>query len=203
MGAEQDLIQKLMISKKIMDKHNQTPRSGDTGMVNMNTPSVESFNVPKATYNLPQEMMGESTMDMNQPLLSERPTDTPKGEITEDRILNSKLPDEIKQLMIEHPINQPNNMAGPGLSSDLVEKASRLMNGGNQVNEQPQQQRQQPQQQTQIPSNFREILKEVVTEVLTDSGVISESTSKSNETFSFKVGKHLFEGKVLKVKKMR
>jgi hypothetical protein len=29
--------------------------------------------------------------------------------------------------MIEHPIDQPNTMAGPTLSNDLIEAASRLM----------------------------------------------------------------------------
>jgi hypothetical protein len=66
-----------------------------------------------------------------------------------------------------------------------------------------QEQTRQAQPQTQIPSNFREMLKEVLTEVLTEKGVIAESSSKSNEVFTFKVGKHVFEGKVLKIKKTR
>jgi hypothetical protein len=46
------------------------------------------------------------------------------------------------------------------------------------------------------------MLKEVVEEVLLENGVIAESTQKSNELFSFKVGKHVFEGKVTKIKKL-
>lgn len=203
MGADQDLIQKLMISKKIMDKHNQTPRSGVQGNmdVNMSSPEVQSFNTPSANYNIPNGIMDDPTSQINQPLMSEAAIPKQGGEVTEDRIMNSNLPDEIKRLMIEHPISQPNNMSGPSLSNDLVERASKLMgNSGNQSKTMTQQ----PQQtQTQIPNNFREVLKEVVTEVLTDSGVISESSTKSNESFTFKVGKHIFEGKVVKVRKTK
>ena len=100
MGTEQDLIQKLMISKKIMDKHNQTPRSINSN-VNTTSPEVQSFNKPNASYNIPNDMniSGEQTQNLNQPYLSE--ASIPKqssGEITEDKILNSKLPDEIKKL---------------------------------------------------------------------------------------------------------
>jgi hypothetical protein len=121
----------------------------------------------------------------------------------------SKLPDAIKRLMIEHPIEVPNSMGGGGsvLSDELVEKASRLMNSdarGNQVN----QPKQRVQEQSQPQSNFnnkqlRDMLKEVVEEVLLENGILAESTQKSNnELFSFKVGKHIFEGKVTKIKKI-
>lgn len=200
MGTEQDLIQKLMISKKIMDKHNQTPRTTNPN-IDTTSPEVQSFNTPNANYNIPNDISisGEQTQNLNQPYLSE--ASIPKqssGEITEDKILNSKLPDEIKKLMIEHPIQQPNS-GGPTLSNDLVEKASKLMNKGSNNN--VVQQSNNP--VSTIPNNFREVLKEVVTEVLTDSGVISESSSKSNELFTFKVGKHIFEGKVVKVRKTK
>jgi hypothetical protein len=46
------------------------------------------------------------------------------------------------------------------------------------------------------------MLKEVVEEVLLENGILAESTQKSNEVFSFKVGKHIFEGKVTKIKKI-
>jgi hypothetical protein len=60
---------------------------------------------------------------------SQIPTKIPSAIPVKDRILSSKLPDEIKRLMIEHPIQQPNNMGGGSvLSNELVEKAARLMN---------------------------------------------------------------------------
>ena len=40
MTSENDLIQKLMISKQIMEKHNQTPRGGLPSMDTYSTPEV-------------------------------------------------------------------------------------------------------------------------------------------------------------------
>jgi hypothetical protein len=203
MNSEADLIQKLMISKQIMDKHNNTPRSGVASMDSYSSPQVESYEPVGAKYNIPQEFLQES--QSNEPYLSSIPkAPTMPQAITKDRVMTSNLPDEIKRLMIEHPIEVPNSMGGGAtLSNDLVEKAARLMNTdarGNQVN--------QPKQRVQEQSpnfNMKEIksmLREVVEEVLQENGILSESEQKSNEVFSFKVGKHIFEGKVTKIKKI-
>jgi len=197
MSAEDDFIKKLMVSKAIMDKHKQMPRAGDGARV-INTPMVENYDAPQATYNLPQEMVQEASVPQQQ---SRQP-------MTQDRIMSSKLPDEIKRLMIEHPITQPNSMGGPTLSSDLIDKAARLMNtdpSGKQIGTpvQKQPQRQTISESTLDNGSLRSMLKEVVKEVLTENGILSESTQKTNETFSFKVGKHLFEGNVTKIKKLK
>jgi hypothetical protein len=197
MTNENDLMQKLMISKKIMDKHRELPRNtnGDIGSISeqrIMAPDLQSFEAPNASYNIPQEFMQENVA-----------TKIPKYVNSSDRIMSSKLPDAIKQLMIEHPINQPNSMAGPTLSDELVEKAARLMGtSGQQIQENT---IQRPIQKQTVSDNkeFRQMLKEVVKEVLSENGVIVESTSKSNDVFSFKVGKHIFEGKVTKVKKLQ
>ena len=195
MTNENDLIQKLMISKQIMEKHNSTPRGGLPSMDTYNTPEVATYNAPPATYNLPQDMLQEASVpvqQVNQPM-------------TQDRVMASKLPDEIKRLMIEHPISQPAGMGGPTLSNDLIDKAARLMNSdarGNQVS-QPKQKVQEQSQPNFNNKQLRDMLKEVVEEVLLENGILAESTQKSNnELFSFKVGKHIFEGKVTKIKKI-
>ena len=100
MTSENDLIQKLMISKQIMEKHNQTPRGGLPSMDTYNTPEVATYNAPPATYNLPQDMLQEASV----------PVQTSNQPMTQDRVMASKLPDEIKRLMIEHPIAQPAGM---------------------------------------------------------------------------------------------
>jgi hypothetical protein len=192
MTNENELIQKLMISKKIMEKHGQMARGSAQGDV-LTAPMVEDYSAPTANYNLPQEMLQESNIPMSQ---------TPQV-ASKDRIMSSKLPDEIKMLMIEHPINQPDSMAGPSFSNDLIEKASRLMNTGNNSPQPKQQLREQ-----QVSSNIdmkmmRQMMREVVEEVLSENGLLTESTSKSNETISFKVGKHVFEGKVTKIRKVQ
>jgi hypothetical protein len=208
MSNEMDLLEKLAISKKIMDKHNQTPRGGvSEGFSSYNTPSVESYEPIKANYNIPQEYLQES--QVTEPYLASIPkTPTIPQPLTSDRVMASKLPDAIKRLMIEHPIDIPNSMGGGSvLSDELVEKAARLMNTdarGNQINQPKQRlQEQTPTQQPQFNNKqLREMLKEVVEEVLLENGILAESTQKSNELFSFKVGKHIFEGKVTKIKKI-
>jgi hypothetical protein len=208
MTNELSLMEKLAVSKKIMDAHNRTPRgSASPSMNSYNSPQVENYEPVNASYNIPKELLQES--EINQPYLSSIPkTPTAPQAITTDRVMASKLPDAIKRLMIEHPIEVPNSMGGGSvLSDELVEKATRLMGTdarGNQVNQPKQRiQEQTPTQQPQFNNKqLREMLKEVVEEVLLENGILAESTQKSNEVFSFKVGKHIFEGKVTKIKKI-
>ena len=195
MQNENDLLQKLMVSKKIMDIHNNVPRGQSQGNMIQN-PVLDEFNAPSAKYNIPQEMMMES----QQPVQSNKP-------VTQDRIMSSKLPDEIKRLMIEHPIQQPASMGGgASISNELLEKAARLMNNdiANNVNPyQPKKQSIQEYSKPQSTNIDRDTLKEVIKEVLSENGLLVESTSKSNDMFQFRVGSHIFEGKVTKIKKVR
>lgn len=197
MTSENDLIKKLMVSKAIMQKHNEIPRSGNSSGI-VNTPMVESFNTPEAKYNLPSEFLEESSS--KKVINNEIPTT--------DRIMSSKLPDEIKRLMIEHPITPANPMTGPTLSNELIDKAARLMNvdaSGKQVSDIPKRssQGQNVLENVSDKSTLRNMLKEVVEEVLLENGILSESTQRTNDIFSFKVGKHIFEGKVTKIKKIK
>jgi hypothetical protein len=197
MMDENSLMQKLVVAKKMMDIHTGTPRGSSR---NITMPNVESFDVPNASYNIPQDML----MSEQSVVQKQTPSSVPQ---TKDKILNSKLPDEIKKLMIEHPIAQPAGMSGPSISDELVNKASRLMkeNLFSEENNIPQKQ---PQRQTQpqnAPSNtdLKKLVKEAVREILSESGLMTESTSKSNDQFSFRVGQHIFEGKISKIKKLK
>jgi hypothetical protein len=197
MSAEQDLINKLIISKKIMERHDTMGRNGMNNPAAFTSPTVEEFQPVKANYNLPQDLLSEESIPKTYN------TEVP----TVDRIANSKLPDEIKRLMMEHPINQPNNsMSGPSLSNDLVEKASRLMNtkaNGDLINE-SKPRTSTPQQQTigLSANDIKSIVRETVEDVLKENGLLVESTKKSNEQFKFRVGQHLFEGRVTKIRKI-
>jgi hypothetical protein len=202
MRTENDLIQKLMISKKIMDKHSEMPRGGvSEGLSNYSTPEVAEYNAPQATFNIPNEYLSESEIS--------KPVNNNPQPLTKDRILSSKLPDEIKRLMMEHPIDQP-NQGGATLSDDLVQKAARLMNTNKgSINEtstpkKTQQSQPQPkQQQSSINLNeIRDVIRETVEDVLKENGLLVESTSRTNDLFTFKVGKHIFEGKLTKIKKI-
>jgi molybdopterin-binding protein len=49
----------------------------------------------------------------------------------------------------------------------------------------------------------RDTVRDVVREELQEAGMLVESTSKSNDTLQFKVGNHVFIGKVTQVKKLK
>ena len=191
MNSEQDLINRLMISKKIMEKHNTIGRGQAQDTIS--TPIVEDFKPVNGNYNIPQEFLQES-----------EPQKKYNAEVpTEDRIMKSKLPDEIKQLMIQHPIQQSTMgvNSGVGLSEDLVERASRLMN----TNQEPKQKNivSENKQTSNINNeDIRGIIRETVEDVLRENGLIAESETKSNEVFKFRVGQHLFEGRVTNIKKI-
>ena len=212
-----NLMEKLALSKAIMDKadgiKNTNSMNGGlppTSLQEMNSP--ESFNIPTAKYNIPAEFLQESNVQHQQPYLSNVPRENtkPVGVPTVDAIKNSKLPDEIKRLMMEHPIGQPQQQPTT-ISNELIEKASRLMrqNNGGYVPEsaKPKQQIQQETQQTSPTSNInykliQKMINEAVRGAMEENGLLVESSEKSNENFTFRVGKHIFEGKVTKIKKV-
>jgi hypothetical protein len=191
------LIEKLMVSKKIMDRHNEmdkgsAPKPSRSNMSESYSSSEYSEAPIPATYNIPEEFLSSSPQ-------------TPKVQpavMTEDRIRNSKLPDAIKQLMMEHPIQQPQSYA-PTLSDDIIEKASRLM--GNKKEIVIEDKKQQPNSPSYglSASDIKKIVRETVEEVLSENGLMVESTQKSNEIMTIKVGKHIFEGKISKIKKVQ
>jgi isocitrate/isopropylmalate dehydrogenase len=60
-----------------------------------------------------------------------------------------------------------------------------------------------PTQQSTIDySAIQKMITEAVNNALKENGLLVESVEKSNDVFSFKVGKHIFEGKVTKIKKV-
>ena len=203
---ESDLMSRLAASKAIMD----SPKFGksNSGMGGGLPPtSLQDFDMPQAKYNIPQEFLQEAPQS-NQPYLSELPrvNTKPVGNPTVDAIKNSKLPDEIKKLMMEHPISQPQQPAAT-LSDDLIEKASRLMkkNDSGYVPESAKPKQVQQQTQSNVSIDYKLIKKminEAVNEALEQNGLLVENTENSKEVFSFKVGKHVFEGKVTKIKKL-
>ena len=199
-------MQKLAVSKKIMDKHNGTPRNQGGGSL----PMSENIN---ATYNVPQDMLQQQVPQQQVPQQQVPQSTNNGGPVTENAIKNSKLPDDIKKLMLENPIVQPQSN-GPALTDDIIQGATRLMNNntppqtgtlyeGNTVIS----------NSSTIPNNgdlkqmirdvVRDTVRDVVREELKSSGIVTEGNQKVNETLSLRVGKHVFEGKVLKVKKVK
>lgn len=188
----QELLEKLVVARKIMERQDSMGRGSSS---NGGRSMVESFEPVNAKYNIPQDLLGEAP----------QPKQVPNNLNAKDRILNSKLPDEIKRLMIEHPIEQPKAMGTETILSDeIVEAASRLMKTDASGKVAPQTQKKQVITES-VPNNsdLRTMLKEVVREVLAEQGVITESSQKTKEHVSFRVGQHVFEGVITKIKKVK
>ena len=54
-----------------------------------------------------------------------------------------------------------------------------------------------------IRDTVRDTVRDVVKEELQKSELISESSQRTNEKLSLRVGKHIFEGNVTKIKKLK
>jgi len=189
-----DFIKKLMVSKQIMDRHNDIPRGNAQGGITESITSPSQIDVYEpepvaANYNIPQEYLSQQPS---------KPITPPV--VTEDKIKNSKLPDAIKELMMKHPIKQPESYS-PSLSEDIIERASRLMGENKSITQTSNKVNPKPSQSSN--GDLKKIVKETLEELLIEHGIISESQTKTDEIFQFKVGKHLFEGKVTKIKKLR
>ena len=193
-------MQKLAMSKKIMDASDKIkPGQAQGGL-----PMSENIN---ASYNIPQDMLQSVPQQPTQQMAQAQQMSQPQA-MTEDRIQNSKLPDEIKQLMMEHPIQQPNfGGGGPVLSDDVIEGAQRLMGRTPQ---------QTVSENVSVPSSsndsdlkqmirdvVRDTVRDVVREELQNAGMLTEGNTKTNESLQLRVGKHVFEGRVTKIKKVK
>ncbi len=209
MTTNEDLMQRLAVSKKIMEKTENLQRNNGDRKMNI---TVEDYQPVNVKYNVPNEFLPQQEYKTTQ--------HDPTIPLDENRIMNSKLPDEIKRLMIEQPIVQPNSMAGSvGISEEVIQGAQRLMGKNNNTSENiPQRKLKEdtisPQNNASQNINISEIkniirdvvrdtVRDVVREELKDAGMLVESTENSNEIIQFKVGQHLFVGRVTKIKKLQ
>ena len=206
MNTTNDLMQRLAVSKKIMDKHTEIKRGTAQFPTNVN---LQEFEAPQASYNIPQEFLSETTTPTTKNFDPTKP-------LAESRIMNSKLPDEIKKLMIEQPIVQPNMTANTAIPDEIIEGAQRLMNMNQNKESVKKETQQQPKSQqtsqsqinvnemkTMIRNIVRDTVRDVIREELESAGLIAESTDSTNEIIQFKVGKHVFVGRVTKVQKLK
>lgn len=193
-------MQKLAMSKKIMDASDRIK----PGQVQGNLPMGENNN---ANYNIPQDMLQPVPQQPTQQMVQAQQMSQPQP-VTESKIQNSKLPDEIKQLMMEHPIQQPSFGGGSGtvLSDEIIEGATRLM--GNTPKQPVTENVSTPSTNNSdlkqmIRDVVRDTVRDVVREELQSAGMIMEGNTKTNESLQLRVGKHVFEGKVTKIKKVK
>lgn len=181
---DQSLMQKLAISKQIMDKQDGIPNTGK---------GLPNYNVNESTISQPNVNYTQPTVDpMSRP-------------INEDSVMNSNLPDEIKKLMIENPIQKP-DQGSATLSNEIIEGAAALIRGNKQES-QPIVENNQPIVNSNLRDMVRDIVrdtvKEVLKEELSDKVILSEGEGEAKDKITFKVGNHIFQGMVTKVKKIK
>ena len=176
MNTQEELMQRLAVSKKIMDKHSEIKR----GDVRPTTPMVENYDPINATYNLPEDVLSESTSQ-------QKTYHDPTKPVDMDRIVNSKLPEEIKRLM-----GKTNNQESTKQTSNINLNESPKQTSNINISE----------IKSMIRDVVRDTVRDVVREELKESGMIVESTKDVSDTIQFKVGNTLFTGKVTKIKQM-
>ena len=200
------LQQSLINAKKVMNK-------------------VDSGNVPSGNITLPQGDINEAVAQIPQniPQLPNIDTDmssarkdmSPKSNMTEDRINNSKLPDAIKKLMIDNPIPDVPMGSSMGLSDDFIGGVQEAMKKQD-IPTSPHK-LEQTITESIIPtstknkmtkSSLKSIIKESVKELIDDviDAKINESVkmkTDTNENFSFRVGDKIFYGKITSTKQVK
>ena len=132
------------------------------------------------------------------------------GPVNVNKIQNSKLPDAVKQAMINHPIEQmPSISLNETLDMDFIKGAKRLME---QEGVSPKQKTVVPfsKQQNQssnidmnaiatlIENTVRKVMDEKLNQILT-----AQQTQSINENLVLKVGDSVFKGKITGVNKSK
>ena len=190
------LQQSLINAKKVMGKVDSGNFTKGHQMVQTN--SITEGNLPPVQP-LPQipQIDDKARQDLS-----------PKKGLTEEKIKNSKLPDAIKQAMIDNPIPEIPFNGGVGLSNEFVENVKEQMEKQNiptsssiPTPSHPQKSPQTTSRTKKITSsNLKSIIKESVKELLDETiGLKTES----DENFQFRVGDRIFYGKITSSKSVK
>ena len=186
--SQNDLMKKLVQAKKVMNK-------------------VDGGNFERGHVN--ESMLLSDPSELMESQVPQQTNTRPVGgNMSIDRIQNSKLPDAIKRAMIEHPIEQmPSISLNETLDMDFVKGAKRLMEQEGVSSSK----KSQPQQRQSVSSNIdmnaiavlientvRKVMDEKLNQILTAS-----TTSSINENLVLKVGDSIFKGKITGVNKAK
>jgi len=204
MGSESELFEKLIKSKQLMN----VVEGG-----NYTKGNVDKSKLYESTTNELPPISNNYNLDSVEKTASSNNISKPK--LTEEGILNSKLPDEIKKIMIENPIPEIafNNSV---LSENFVDQVSEKMrkmgltSGGNkQVTKTQTSQTEQPKKtqkltETSLKKMFKEALNESLDELLESklNKLISE-TKQTNETIKIVIGNTVLEGKIVGTRELK
>jgi hypothetical protein len=180
--TENDLMRKLVNAKKVMNKV-------DSG-------SFQRGNIDESTlFSDPSELIN-----------SQESSPKPKrmmGNPSVDKIQQSKLPDAIKQAMIENPI--PQISLDETLDMNFIKGAKRLMEQEGVTTKPKQEKSFAPTQNIDmnaiavlIENTVRKVMDEKLNQILT-----AQTTSSINENLVLKVGDSIFKGKITGVNKAK
>ena len=190
---ENDLMRRLVNAKKVMnavDGNNYTKGNVDTSTL-LESPDV--------------------IMQSQSP--SQKSKSVPV--VNEDKIRNSKLPDSIKQAMIENPIPTMEQISlTDGLDMSFMEGAKKLMEREGLSKPKTTQKQQVTQVQQPISSNLNEEIKSLIKETIKDTLeeivdkkltllLTAQQTASINENLVLKVGDSIFKGKITGVNKSK
>jgi hypothetical protein len=182
--SENDLMRKLVNAKKVMNKVD----GGDFQRGNINEGILLSD---------PEELVNSQTP---------QPVARPNGVPSIDKINESKLPDVIKQAMINNPIPQmPQISLNESLDMDFIKGAKKLMEQEGLSKKPTPQLKQQPVQSIDmnaiavlIENTVRKVMDEKLNQILT-----AQQTTSINENLVLKVGDSIFKGKITGVNKSK
>ena len=185
--SQNDLMMKLVQAKKVMNK-------------------VDGGNYTKGNIN--ENILRSAPEDIDMSEYQSTTVSKPvSGPVNVNKIQNSKLPDAIKQAMINHPIEQmPSISLNETLDMDFIKGAKRLMEQEG-VSTRPSAQPKQTIVNNNIDMNaiavlienvVRKVMDEKLNQILTAS-----TTSSINENLVLKVGDSIFKGKITGVNKAK
>ena len=199
------LQQSLINAKKVMGKvesGNFTATKGNQTISELtahsSVPGINEHRLPPVQQ-LPQIPQADD---------STRQDLSPKKNMTEERIRSSRLPDAIKQAMIDNPIPEIPFNGGLTLNDDFVAGVKQQMDKqnmptSNRLSETLSEQTT-PTTKTKTKkitsSNLKSIIKESVKELLDETIGLKE---ESNENFQFRVGDRIFYGKITSSKSVK
>lgn len=187
-----ELAQRLVGSRKVMQKVN----TDDYQKGNIN----EELLISNEANEFSDEIPVNEEKQVGTPLRSVNVTDP-------QRINQSKLPDNIKKAMLEHPI--PQITLNDNLDMNVVSKARKLMERDGTITKKPNIEKQGqaprpiPNKTSLTTSNLESIIEGVVRKVLDEKLtqiLTAQQVGTLNENLAIKVGDSIFTGKITKVK---
>ena len=191
MEGFEKLTNSLLAAKQVMNKVDK----GDYQTGNVN-PSALSQDIDNFNQN---------------PQTSSRVNQSPvSANMNEEKIRNSRLPENIKQLMIENPIPtlDVNNELPSGFIDEVAKKMEEQSNfgsGAQKINKTPKKQTSQP---TLNNEDLKSFIKQTIVETLdeiidTKLNKLMESNKSVDENLKIQVGDSVFIGKISDVRKAK